>query len=334
LSGEAATIGSALIGAVVGSVGASIINDWLSRRTERRRIYEKVVQEYLLQLQDAIESLWHRFRNIEKLGGKITMDDTYFETTTLYILARVLAFKHVIVLEGVYYNVERIKPGLGIFLRNKLEALDKRLDNMNYEINAKGPPFFRYDRQILAESVMKWEADHSRIGTFIDFKQSYDATNSKIKLTLTPAKEFVLALDSFNVSVIRKLLSDIALRLESETGIRSSVKSLSEFVSQESGERFEDLNSTICEVVDIYDSQLTSGHNLSSVVFWETHLKPLLLALQKYPNFYYLADNDQINELLKVIPSRLTNNSTPSNDLKEIRKTFSGAISYLQKYIN
>ena len=48
LSDEAATIGSALIGAVIGSVGASIINDWLSRRTERRRIYEKIVQEYLL----------------------------------------------------------------------------------------------------------------------------------------------------------------------------------------------------------------------------------------------------------------------------------------------
>jgi hypothetical protein len=335
LSGEAATIGSALIGAVVGSVGASIINDWLSRRTERRRIYEKVVQEYLLQLQDAIESLWHRFHNIEKLGGKITMDNTYFETTTLYVLARVLAFKHVIILEGVYYNVERIKPGLGIFLRNKLEALDKRLDNMNYEINTKGSPFFRYDRQILAESVMNWEADRSRIGTFIDFKQSYDAADSRIKLTLTPAREFVLALDSSNVSVIRKLLSDIALRLESETGISSSVKkSLSKFVGQEPGENFEDLSSTIYEVINIYDSQLTSGHNLSSAIFWETHLKPLLLALQKYPNFYHLAGKDQIPELLKVISSRLTNDLTPSNDLKEIRKTFSGAISLLQKYIN
>lgn len=334
MSGEAATIGSALIGAVVGSVGASIINDWLSRRTERRRIYERVVQEYLLQLQDAVESLWHRFHNIEKLDGKTTMDDTYFETTTLYVLAKVLAFKHVIVLEGVYYNIERIKPSLGIFLRNKLESLDKRLDNMNYEINAKGPPFFRYDRQILAESVMKWEGDRLRIGTFIDFKQSYDAADSRIKLTLTPAREFVLALGSSNVSVTRKLLSDIALRLESETGISSSVKSLSKFVSQESGEHFEDLSSTICEVVNIYDSQLTSGHNLSSVVFWETHLKPLLLTLQKYPNFYHLAGKDQIPELLKVIPSRLTNDSTPSNDLKEIRKTFSGAISLLQKYIN
>ena len=167
--------------------------------------------------------------------------------------------------------------------------------------------------------------------TFIDFKQSYDLTNSTIKSTLTPAREFVLALDSSNVSVIRKLLSDIALRLESETGIRSSVKSLSKFVSQESGEN---LTSTICEVVNIYDSQLTSGHNLSSVVFWETHLKPLLLALQKSPNFYDITDKDQINELLEAIPSRLPNDSTPANDLKEIRKTFSGAISLLQKYIN
>ena len=182
---------------------------------------------------------------------------------------------------------------------------------------------------------MNWEANRSRIGTFIDFKQSYDATDSKIKLTLTPAREFVLALDSSNVSVIRKLLSDIALRLESETGIRSSVKkSLSKFVGQEPGENFEDLSSTICEVVNIYDSQLTSGHNLSTVVFWETYLKPLLLVLQKYPNFYHLADKDQIPELLKVIPSRLTNDLTPSNDLKEIRKIFSGAISLLQKYIN
>ena len=40
---------------------------------------------------------------------------------------------------------------------------------MNYEINVKGLPFFRYDRQILAESVMKREADRLRIGDFYRF---------------------------------------------------------------------------------------------------------------------------------------------------------------------
>lgn len=330
MSDQAATIGSALIGAVIGSVGVSVLNDWLARRTEKRRLYESTVKEYLLLLQDAVESLWHRLYNIEKMSGRTNMEDEYYETTTLYVLARVLALKHIIVFEGVYYNIERVTPSLGIFLRDKLEAIDRRLDNMNYEINTN-TPFFRYDRQVLAESVMSGKGDRLKIGTLIRFKECYP----KMASSLIPAKDFVMALDSTNVSTIRKLLSDIAFRLEKETGITTSVRSLSESAEQESVDRNDkNLSSTVHEVVGIYDSQLTRGHDLGSTVFWEKHLKPVLLTIQKNPDPNHPNDSDLVNELLETISVKLTKDPPSSyNDLAEIRNTYSGAINLLQKYL-
>jgi hypothetical protein len=126
------TILSALVGAVIGSIGSTLISILLSRRAEKRRSYENLVQKYLLYLQDSIESLLYRLQNIKQRGGEDAVRSNYYEPTTLYALAKVLALKHILATEGVYSSIETARRGLGTYLRNELETFDKNLDKFNW----------------------------------------------------------------------------------------------------------------------------------------------------------------------------------------------------------
>jgi hypothetical protein len=216
-------ISSALIGAVIGSVGATFISNWLSHRGEKRISYERVVEKYLLQLQDSVDLLWYRFRNLRDSGGRHVMTDTYFETTMLYALGKVFAFKHILIVEGVYANIERVKPNLGDFLKDKLDEMDKKYDDLNWQ-NQLEIKFYRYDRQTLAETIMQKDEDHLQTSTFLDFRKRYNNTNSDIKEILVSAREFIYALKRNQVDDLMKYLHDIADRLEKETGIKTTIK--------------------------------------------------------------------------------------------------------------
>jgi hypothetical protein len=111
-----ASLLAALIGAAAGSIGAVITSDWRKRKAETSERREAFVQRYLFQLQDAAETLWYRLDNVSRRGGRLVMDDAYFETTTLYALGRVLAIERLLALEGAYPQLERLYPGLGEFL--------------------------------------------------------------------------------------------------------------------------------------------------------------------------------------------------------------------------
>jgi hypothetical protein len=91
-----ATLYAALIGAVVGSGGAVIVENLFARHREESRKREVLVQRYLYQLQDAAESLQYRLKNLgersqEWLAQQLSDYPAYLETTTLYALGRVLA---------------------------------------------------------------------------------------------------------------------------------------------------------------------------------------------------------------------------------------------------
>lgn len=217
---------AALIGAIIGSVGAAFASYWLSRRGEKRQAYEIVMQRYLVQLQDAVDSLWYRFYNLKDMGYREPsqrLADTYYLTTTLYALGKVLAFKHMIVGEGAYYNIEIVKPGLVDFLRDRFEDIEKKLNHLNYENQLK-VNFFRYDRQALAETIIQRDGQNVRISTFLEFRKCYDDPNSQIKSILEPAREFILKLERPQFTELMSYLSQIAKKLESETGIKTNIK--------------------------------------------------------------------------------------------------------------
>src|SRR5215207_5124289 len=89
-----ATIVAALIGAIIGSIGATFLSHLLSNRAERQRIHRNIVQKYLIQLQFSLELLSSRFHNFQ--ARRKIMTGEYFETTTLYALGRVLAYKQIL----------------------------------------------------------------------------------------------------------------------------------------------------------------------------------------------------------------------------------------------
>ena len=68
MSKETVAIVAALIGAVVGSLGAQIVADRLLRTRERRQTARDLVRLHLIQLEDAAESLLRRLENVKSRG--------------------------------------------------------------------------------------------------------------------------------------------------------------------------------------------------------------------------------------------------------------------------
>jgi hypothetical protein len=67
----AATVLAALIGAVIGSLGAVLVEAHLKRRAEETARRQILVRRYLFQLQDAAESLWFRLYNLNFPGRSV-----------------------------------------------------------------------------------------------------------------------------------------------------------------------------------------------------------------------------------------------------------------------
>lgn len=186
----AAIILGALIGAVIGSVGAAIVSHLLTLSREEDRAREYLVQRHLFQLQDATESLWYRLYNLAFRGGIDAMrDPEYFKITTVYSLAKLLAVERIFTLEGIYPQLDaaygeastlrrliqfsrkprnETGPKLGKFLRE--HRTDLKLRHI--------PTFQQYDRTFLAEAAIEGEPERFRASTFVEFVKRYEATGS------------------------------------------------------------------------------------------------------------------------------------------------------------
>jgi hypothetical protein len=151
------------------------------------------------------------------------MSDVYYETTTLYSLGRLLGLKYILESEGAYPRINLCFPGLGEFIRKKLESIDHALDQLNYMIQLS-EPFYRYDRQILAEALTSRDADGLRIVTLLDFREKYQDPSQQLRGLLSPARDFIDALNGSQVEGLMADLYDLMLRLEGLTGTHISVR--------------------------------------------------------------------------------------------------------------
>jgi hypothetical protein len=208
-----ASLLAALIGAAAGSIGAVITSDWRKRKAETSERREAFVQRYLFQLQDAAETLWYRLDNVSRRGGRLVMDDAYFETTTLYALGRVLAIERLLALEGAYPQLERLYPGLGDFVMKH---------RIHYELSGTG--FYQYDRIALAEAVVERETDRFRTSTYLEFRRRYESTESQEKEWLKPARDAVQSLTEQKTERLKVELRTVALRISHETGTPSGLR--------------------------------------------------------------------------------------------------------------
>ncbi len=208
------TIVAALIGSVIGSVGAVLTDHWLTGRSEKFHRRDLLIQRYLFQLQDALERLWYRLHNLTVEGGRSVMSDDYFETTTLYAFGRVLAIERIFALDAVYPQLDAIYPGLGKFLK------EHRIDLL-----LQATPFYRYDRVSLAEAVIVHEGDLFRTCTYLEFRKRYEAENSPEKKWLVPASKAIQSLPTHQMEALLATLKTEAKGIAEKAGIDSSIVS-------------------------------------------------------------------------------------------------------------
>lgn len=214
------TILAALIGAVIGSLGSKFVEDRLRRADQTRQNRAQLVQRYLFQLQDATESLWFRFQNIQLRGGRAVMDDRYFEISTLYALGRVLAYSRILVLDGIYPQLNAFEAELGKTLKDKLQQVDRQI---------RTSAFQHYHRLALAESVMEKQADkqepHLRTSTYLEFWQRYESKDSVVESSLQPAKQRVASIQKGDawLGVLMDLLKEMTQRLANATQLPSEI---------------------------------------------------------------------------------------------------------------
>jgi hypothetical protein len=206
------TIVAALIGSVIGSVGAVLTDHWLVERSERFHRREILVQRYLFQLQDALETLWFRLKNLSSQGGRSVMSDKYFETTMLYALGRVLAIERIFALEAVYPQLDTIYLGLGKLLKER-----------KYRIELHH--VYQYDRVALAEAVIVHEGNVFRPSTYLEFRRQYEAENSQEKQWLEPASEAIqsLAHEREDMEHLLDIIHKKAVLIADKTGISTSI---------------------------------------------------------------------------------------------------------------
>jgi hypothetical protein len=220
-----AQIYAALIGAVIGSVGAVIVENLFARRREESRKREVLVQQYLYQLQDAAESLRYRLKNLEArpqpwFEQELSDYRAYLETTTLYALGRVLAVEHIFALEAVYPQLNIAYPKL----RQQLIGL--RIDNLQVWEDLD---FYKYDRMSLAEAVIEREGEQFRPSTYLEFRRKFEAEESAEIEWLEPARHVVRNLigqygEGLNEEIdrVRTPLIEIVQAVAPTTGIATS----------------------------------------------------------------------------------------------------------------
>ncbi len=206
------TIIAALIGSVIGSVGAVLTDHWLTGRSEKYHRRELLVQRYLFQLQDALERLHNRLDNLANRGGKYVMSDEYFEESTLYAVGRVLAIERIFALEAVYPQLDTIYPGLAKFLKG--HSIDLQLQHSK---------FYQYDRISLAEALIEHEGDLFRTSTYLEFRRRYEAENSPEKQWLAPASQAIRLLPRDRMEALLATLKATAKGIAEKTGIDSSL---------------------------------------------------------------------------------------------------------------
>ncbi len=209
------TIVAALIGSIIGSVGAVLADHWMTARRESIHKREMLIQRYLFQLQDALDTLWYRLHNLAIHDGNYIMSEEYYTITTLYALGRVLAHERIFALEAVYPQLDAIYPGLGKLLKQ---------DDLRIERQLSDSHFFQFNRLSLAEAVIVHETDSFRASTFLEFWKLYETDHALEKQWLEPATKAIRSLSQDQLKHLLNTISMKANTIEKKTGIDTSIK--------------------------------------------------------------------------------------------------------------
>ena len=209
-----ATVVASLIGAVFGSLGGQWLRYRFQVRAEEARTRRDVAQRHLIQLQDAMESLYFRLSNLATDTDRDLLQYPYYAQSTIYALSNFLAHKRRLMLEGAYALLDVHGPTFPHELEVALESVEKELGREWVSEDN----FFRYQRQAAGESLLIWD-DGWRVANFAEFTVRHD--QGELETSLKGVREFLSWHKSIDWAVIRDRLGD-ALRLVAQrTGIGS-----------------------------------------------------------------------------------------------------------------
>lgn len=220
LGGGAAIAGAALQARSAASLQLARAQEEESRRRVERaeELQERqraLARRYLFQLGEAVDSLLHRVDNWLRRGGQHyagARKAGYWETTTLYAIARTLGAERLLALDAVYLDLEALWPDSHVRLRPR--AIEDALRD------AAGEGFFQYDRLVLSEAVLARDDDGFRLLIYSEFLQRYN--DPAWKELLEPARD---ALDSFSQAQLRQLehrLTEMKQRVDETIGTRAT----------------------------------------------------------------------------------------------------------------
>lgn len=154
----------------LGAIGAALLGAiaawWFGRRSRTGAESELLIRNYLVQLQDAIESLGHRINNLQSNGGTSSMASRkYFVESSRYVIAMVLAQHRRLTINGVFGHLEQRQPGSGVELQARLEYIERELGRV------VGHRFPRYLRRELADLALDWRGERLRAVSYSDFQR-------------------------------------------------------------------------------------------------------------------------------------------------------------------
>ncbi|MBE9113756.1 hypothetical protein IQ273_30765 [Nodosilinea sp. LEGE 07298] len=197
----------ALIFAGLGTFTGALIQYYFQRRSAAQQERREIIEVYLLQLQNAVESLYYRLNNLLDWGGKTFMADDYYRATSIYILARILAQENLLITQGIYAKLsydERFKRSLKLHLH----ALNCGLDDQN---------FLYYHRVQLAEMLVR----EGKLITYTNFLALLDQQH--ITVAVVKAEEFIVSASNQQLEMLRQQAKTLVLLLELKTKVPSAI---------------------------------------------------------------------------------------------------------------
>lgn len=200
---EMATIIAALVGSVIGSLGAAYLRYRLDKSKASDRRQDRVLQRYLSQLQDALESFWLRLYNLSRRDGRSTMSQEYFRLTTIYAWTRVVSYSRILLLDGIY---AQLSDKLTITLKNGFDQIDRKLKDHEFQY---------YDRIALAEALILKDGIRLRPSTYLEFRNR--SKDPLIESLFDAAGRTLENLDNMSLDQIRADISEMLRRVSEKT---------------------------------------------------------------------------------------------------------------------
>lgn len=200
----------AVTAAGIGAVGAW----WYGRRARLTIESELLIRNYLVQLQDAAESLAHRAVNVQTHRGISSMaSPAYYRDSSRYAIAHFLGQTRRLTADGVFGHLELRWPGFGTALQLLLNQSERELGSLG------GHAFQRYHRRELADLALDWQSEQLRSVSYGAFRELVNQPEHHRACEAVDIAVDAL-IDAHKLTAVLEL---VALTIADKTGIPCSI---------------------------------------------------------------------------------------------------------------